>query len=307
MKIFMTGGTGFVGSYLAKRLEASGHEVSILTRFAKRAADRFPRAALIEGDPKKPGPWQRSVSESDAVINLAGTSILTVWTDAARKSILDSRVLTTRNIVDALGAREKILLNASAVGYYGSRLDDLELDEESPPGNEFMSEVCVKWEEEARRAQKGKNRVVLCRFGSILGREGGALAKMVPAFRYLLGSTLGSGRQWFSWIHEEDLFQIFSLALENGEFSGAVNCVSPNPVRNAELAKTLARTLGRPLILPPVPAFFLRPLLGEFGNVVLKGQRVLPKRLLHEGFSFRFPTLGQALEDLLGAPEPASA
>ena len=302
MKILVTGGTGFVGRYLTRRLAESGHEVFILTRSALRAKEAIPWATIIEGDPKKPGGWQQRAAVSDAAINLAGSSIFTLWTDAARKSIMDSRILTTGNLVDALSAsgKEKIFINASAVGYYGSRLDDEILDEDAAPGSEFVSQVCIEWENEAKRSAASGSRVVLCRFGIVLGRGGGALAMMLPAFRYLLGSSMGSGRQWMSWVHQEDLFNIFALLLNDSQISGPVNCVAPNPVRNAEFAKILARTLGRPLVLPSVPAFFLRTLLGEFANVVLKGQRVIPKRLLERGFSFRFPTLQQALEDLIG-------
>jgi uncharacterized protein len=301
MRIFVTGGTGFVGKYLTRRLSESGHEVHVLSRSAERAGESVPWAVIVEGDPKKPGPWQEAAAESDVILNLAGTSIFTIWTDAARKSILDSRILATRNLVDCLSesCKAKIFINASAVGFYGSRLDDKVLDEDSPPGNEFMSEVCVKWEKEAERAAQKGARVVPCRFGVVLGRGGGALAKMTPVFRSFLGSSMGSGRQWFAWIHQEDLFKILSFILENHKISGPINCVAPNPVRNAEFAKILAGTLGRPVLLPAVPAFLLRTLLGEFGNVVLKGQRVVPRRLLDEGFSFGFPTLQQALEDLL--------
>lgn len=301
MKIFVTGGTGFVGRYVTRRLSESGHEAFILARFPLRAKESVSWATIIEGDPRKPGEWQQKVAESDAVINLAGSSIFTVWTDSARKSILDSRIVTTRNLVDALSVsgKEKILINASAVGYYGSRMDDEILDENAPHGDEFMSQICVEWEDEAKKAVQLGTRVALCRFGIVLGRGGGALAIMLPVFRYLLGSSMGSGRQWMSWIHQEDLFNIFSLLLSNREISGPVNCVAPNPVRNAEFAKILALTLGRPALLPAVPGFLLRTLLGEFANVVLKGQRVIPKRLMETGFSFRFPTLQQALEDLI--------
>ena len=301
MKIFVTGGTGFVGRYVTRRLSESGHEVFMLTRSPVRAKESVPWATIIEGDPKKPGEWQQKVAESDAVINLAGSSIFTVWTDSARKSILDSRIVTTRNLVDALivSGKEKVLINASAVGYYGSRMDDEILDENAPHGDEFMSQICVEWEDEANKAAKLGTRVALCRFGIVLGRGGGALAIMLPVFRYLLGSSMGSGRQWMSWIHQEDLFNVFSLLLSDREISGPVNSVAPNPVRNAEFANILARTLGRPTLLPALPAFLLRALLGEFANVVLKGQRVIPKKLMETGFSFRFPTLQQALEDLL--------
>lgn len=308
MKIFITGGTGFVGKYLSKRLSQSGHQTWVLTRSAKRAAEQLPWAEIIEGDPKKTGPWQVKAAESEAIINLAGTSIFTIWTDAARKSILNSRVLSTRNAVDAFasGAGGKVFLSASAVGYYGSRLDDTVLEESSPPGNEFMSDVCMKWEQEALRAEKSGARVVVCRFGVVLGREGGALAKIVPAFRFFLGGRIGSGRQWFPWIHEEDLFRIFAFALEKPELDGPVNSVAPNPVKNEEFVRTLAQTVRRPVISPPVPAVLLRAALGEFADVLLKGQRAVPKKLLETGFSFQFPTLAHALADLLGNETPCA-
>jgi hypothetical protein len=301
MKILVTGGTGFVGRYLTRRLAESGHEVFILTRSASGTKESIPRASMIEGDPRKPGDWQQLAAESDAAVNLAGASIFTLWTDAARKKILESRVLTTRNLVAGLCAsgKNKVLLSASAVGYYGSRMDDEILDEDSPPGAEFMSEVCVKWEDEAQKAAGAGARVACLRFGIVLGREGGALSMMLPAFRYMLGSSMGGGRQWMSWVHLEDLANVFLFALNNKEISGPANCVAPNPVRNSEFAKILAGTLGRPLLLPGMPAFLLRTLLGEFANVVLKGQRVIPKKLMEAGFSFRFPTLQQALEDLI--------
>jgi hypothetical protein len=301
MKIFITGGTGFVGRYVSRRLSESGHEAFILTRSPVRAKESIPWATIIEGDPKTPGAWQQKVAQSDAAINLAGSSIFTIWTDSVRKSILDSRILATRNLVDALIAsgKEKILINASGVGYYGSRMDDEILDEDTPHGDEFMSQICVEWEDEAKKAAQSGIRVALCRFGIVLGRGGGALATMLPAFRYMLGSSMGSGRQWMSWIHQEDLFNIFLLILSDVEISGPLNCVAPNPVRNTEFANILAKTLGRPVLLPAVPAFLLRTLFGEFANIVLKGQRVIPKRLMETGFSFRFPTLQQALGDLL--------
>jgi uncharacterized protein (TIGR01777 family) len=301
MKIVVTGGTGFVGKYVSKRLSESGHEVSILTRSAAKAKKIIPWASLIEADPRISGEWQQFVADSDAVINLAGNSIFTIWTDSARRSILDSRILTTRNLVEAFAGshQDRVLINASAVGYYGSRMDDEFMDESSPPGREFMSEVCVEWENEAKKASQSGVRVCLCRFGIVLGRGGGALSKMLPAFRYMLGSSIGGGRQWMSWIHLEDLYNIFSSILNDQKFSGPINCVAPNPVRNAEFAKILARTLGRPMFLPGVPAFLLHNLLGEFSRVVLMGQRVIPRNLTEIGFSFRFPTLQQALEDLL--------
>lgn len=302
MKIFVTGGTGFVGKFVTRRLSEAGHEVLVLSRSAPKAKQMLPWADIVEGNPQNAGDWQQRVPECDGAINLAGTSIFTIWTESARKSILDSRILTTRNLVDALRApgKERVLVNASAVGYYGSRMDDEVLGEEAPAGSEFMSEICLRWEEEARRATDAGVRVALCRFGIVLGKNGGALSMMVPAFRFMLGSALGSGRQWMSWIHIEDLFEIFSLLLGEPALFGPINCTAPNPVRNAEFAKVLSQTLNRPIVLPGVPSFLLNMALGEFANVVVKGQRVIPKKLMENGFSFRFPTLRQALEDLTG-------
>ncbi len=300
MKFFITGGTGFVGSHVAERLAGMGHQVTILTRSVK-TRHRPPGISLLEGDPTRPGAWQGSVPFHDAVVNLAGTSIFTLWTEQARKTIMESRVLSTRNLVDALSGEggKPALLSASAVGYYGSRTDDLVLDESSPAGNEFLTRIAMEWEKEAKRAESFGVRVVLCRFGIVLGRQGGALGRMLPAFRHMLGGPLGSGRQSFSWIHEEDVLNILLFLTEHEHISGPVNVTAPNPVTNEELSRTLARILKKPILLPAVPAFVIRTVLGEFGDVLIKGQHAIPRRLLDEGYSFKFPHLREALEDLL--------
>ena len=303
MKIFVTGGTGFVGSYLTGGFARLGHEVSVLTRSMGGGGRILPRgASFVEGDPRKPGPWQQRAAEHDVIVNLAGASIFTIWTKRARRAIMDSRLLATRNVVDAIAAAPgKIqLLSTSAVGYYGSREDDALLDETSPPGDDFLAEVGRRWESEAGRAESLGARVVLCRFGIILGADGGALAKMAPAFKYCVGSPLGGGRQWFPWIHQQDLLNIMIFLLEHPHISGPVNCTAPSPVRNEEMSKILAQVLHRPLFMPSVPGFVLRTILGEFGDVLLKGQRAVPSRLLDEGFRFQFPTFKEALVDLLG-------
>ena len=208
------------------------------------------------------------------------SSIFTLWTDAARKSITDSRILTTRNLVEALCAsgNEKVLINASGVGYYGSRLDDEILDEDSAPGAEFMSRVSIEWEDEAKKAARCGTKVALCRFGIVLGRGGGALSMMLPAFRYLLGGSIGSGSQWMSWIHQEDLLNIFSLLLSDRKISGPVNCGSPKPVRNAEFAKTLARTY-RPLWLSGVTCIFAANPAGRIRKRRLEGAKGYSKKI----------------------------
>lgn len=303
MKIFFTGGTGFVGTYLSRNLALKGHQITILTRSSEKKQPPPSGISFFEGDPNKPGNWYQNLLEHDAVINLAGASIFTRWSDKTRKIIRESRLVTTRNIVDALaeGAKDgktRVLINTSAVGYYGGRDDDVVLDESSPPGHDFLAELSKAWEAEAQRAEQFGVRVARTRFGIVLGRNGGALEQMASAFRKWLGSPLGSGKQWFSWIHEEDLLNIMEFLLENQRLSGPVNCTAPHPVRNRELSEILADVLRKPL-MPAVPAFLIRTVLGEFGNVILKGQRALPKRLLDEGFSFKFAQLRPALEDLL--------
>jgi len=301
MKVFITGGTGFVGGNLTQRLIQLGHEVTVITRSAEKSRTLLPGASFVEGNPTSSGLWQEAAPKHDVIINLAGRSIFTYWTGKARREIIDSRVSITRNIVDALqGAPERtLLISASAIGYYGSWQDDRTLDESSPPGDDFLAEVGKRWEAEARRAEQSGIRVVRCRFGIILGKNGGAIEKMIPAFRYCLGSPLGSGKQWFSWIHLEDILGIMVFLMENKKLAGAVNATAPHPVRNRELTETLAKVLRRPLILPAVPGFLLRTALGEFGNVLLEGQRVVPKRLLEAGYRFRFATLEEALRDII--------
>ena len=303
MKVFITGGTGFVGSHLTRELTRSGREVLVLTRSAKADRQLPEGASYVVGDPNLPGPWQEKAAECDTLINLAGASIFTYWSAKAKQIIRDSRVMTTRNLVDGLADRkgkETLLVSASAVGYYGSHDDDDVLDEQSPSGNDFLAELSRDWEAEAKRAEEFGIRVAICRFGIVLGKRGGALSKMVPAFKYGLGSALGSGKQWFSWIHEKDLARIILHVTEANNLSGAVNCTAPFPLRNKEMARLLARALHMPLIMPAAPGFLVRAVLGEFGNVLLKGQRVLPARLLSDGFQFHFPTMQEALEDLVG-------
>lgn len=297
----MTGGTGFVGSTLTQKLTSEGHQVIILTRAIKKGLFLPHGASFLEGDPIRPGAWQEKVTEHEVVINLAGASIFRRWNDKARKEILESRTLTTNNIVEALSERrgkEIHLLNASAIGFYGFHGDE-SLDENSPPGDDFLACVVREWESAARKAQEFDVRVVLCRFGVVLGKHGGALSELVPIFKRWLGSPLGSGKQWFSWIHEEDLANVFLFLLEHKNLDGPINCTSPNPVRNSELTKTLGDVLGKPTFMPAVPGFALRLKMGEVGNVLLKGQRVQPRRLLKSGFRFQFANLRDALEDIL--------
>lgn len=299
MKVFITGGTGFLGAALTEALLAEGHSVTILSRSSRNRSLRL-GLAYCEGNPTKAGPWQEKVADHDALINLAGASIFRTWNEKNKEAIRSSRILTTRNLVDAIGQARKdmTLLNGSAIGYYGFR-EDGALDENSPGGDDFLAGVVQDWEAEARRAEEFNTRVVLCRIGVILGRDGGALSKMLSVFKWGLGSPLGSGMQWFSWISLHDLVNAFLYLLENKAISGPVNCTAPHPVTNREMTQALGKALHRPTILPPVPAFVIRGLLGEFSDVFVKGQKVIPRKLQENGFVFEYPEIEAAFAHLV--------
>lgn len=297
-RVLVIGATGFIGSRLTERLWKGGY---LPTALLRRGEKPGPAAvACIEGDPAKPGPWQSEVRKYDAVINLAGSSIFRRWTAKAKREILESRLSSTRNVVDAILAsgRSIHLLNASGVGYYGFH-DDEELDEGDGAGRNFIAGLAQQWEDEARRASAGGSRVVLCRFGIVLGRGGGAMEKMTKAVRWGVGARLGSGRQWFSWIHEEDLARAFLFLLGHEGIVGPVNFTSPYPIRNAELMEAMRKVMGRRAIIPSVPPVLLRLIYLEFSTVFLKGQRVRPGILSGNGFQFRFPHIKLAIGDLV--------
>ena len=300
----MTGGTGFVGSYLSDRLIEAGHGVTILIRSEGESKGASAGVSFLQGDPTQRGPWQEAIRNYDAVINLAGASIFTKWTDEQKKAILDSRVSTTRHIVEGIDptrAKEFTLLSTSAVGYYGFHGDE-ELVEDSAPGSDFLATVAVAWEKEALAAREKGARVVITRFGIVLGAYGGALGQMLPLFRKFVGGPIGNGAQWFSWIHVADLTEAFLFLLRHTELSGAVNVCSPQPVRNRDLARAIGKALHRPSFMP-APGFMVRLVLGEFGSVILKGQRVLPRRLMEAGFVFQYPEIGKAVENVVRQEE----
>ena len=301
MKFFMTGGTGFVGTTLMRKLTEKGHEVTVLTRSIPEKRVLPARATFLEGDPTRKGPWQKKVGEHEIIINLAGTSIFRRWTRGTKRAIRDSRILTTRNLVEALSnnkEKDTVFLSTSAVGYYGFHGKEA-LDESSPPGDDFLACLTREWETEALKARKLGVRVLICRLGMVLGKGGGALGKMIPLFQWYMGSPLGTGRQWISWIHEQDLIDAYVFLISQKDVSGPVNFTAPRPVMNKEMTKVLGEALNKPTFMPAVPGFMLKLAMGQFGSVLLEGQRVLPKKLLDMGFPFQFSNIRDALEGLL--------
>ncbi len=298
MNVLITGGTGFVGNRLCHHLLIEGHSVTAIGRGRRRDEIDHKRYRFLSADTTRPGAWTEAAAEADGVINLAGRSIFTRWTNRAKKAIVDSRLETTRNLVDALPDRwAGVLLSTSAVGYYGDRGDE-RLTESAAPGEGFLADLGRDWEAEAMRAADKGARVAIMRFGVVLGRCGGALDKMVPAFKMFLGGPLGGGNQWFPWIHIRDLVRAARYLLETPDLSGPFNFTAPEPLRNREFARTLGRVLGRPAVMP-APAVAIRAFLGEFGEVLLSSQRAVPQRLLDAGFSFEFPDAETALAHLL--------
>lgn len=294
MNIKITGGTGFVGSYLTDYFLNGGHHVTAFGRSLEHPRIRHERLRYVSADTTIAGEWQNEFEDADAVINLAGVTIFKRWTASYKKLIYDSRVLTTRNVAASLPQESRIVFcSASGVGYYGSQGDDL-LKEDREPGNDFLAEVSVDWEKEALKAANKNVRVVLMRFGVILGKGGGAMAKMIPAFKAFVGGSMGSGKQWFPWMHLADLTAAVQFIIENDQINGAVNFCAPNTIRYRDLAKSLAAALNRPAIMP-APAFLIRLAMGEFGNVFLASQRAVPDKLLNHGFTFQYPDIRDAV------------
>jgi len=298
MKILITGGLGFVGANLSDYLLDKGHAVIALGRASTQSRITSERYRYISADTTRPGDWQKALGEVEGVVNLAGKSIFKRWSKRYKKEIYDSRILTTRNVVDALPTeRSVVLCSTSGAGYYGSRGDDL-LKEGERPGDDFLASVSVDWEAEAFKGSDKGHRVAVMRFGVILGKHGGAMAKMVPAFKSFVGGPIGRGTQWFPWIHLADLMAAILFIFENPQVGGAINFCAPEPVRNKEFAKTLGEVLRRPAVMP-APAFMIRMVLGEFGSVLLDSQRTIPDKLLGYGFEFQYPDIKSAIEEIV--------
>jgi uncharacterized protein len=297
-RVAITGATGRIGTHLVKALKARGDEVCVLSRNPDRAAELLGVEA-IAWDPKSDGAPAEALAGRDAVVHLAGEDVGQRWNDAAKTEILASREKGTRNLVTGIFAvepRPPVLVGASAAGYYGPHGDEI-VDETSPPGREWLSDVCVRWEQQTDSAMLG-TRVVKVRTGIVLDAEGGALAKMIGPFKAGLGGPIGSGRQYMPWIHVDDLVGLYLAAIDHKGFSGPINGSAPNPVTNKEFAKALGKVLHRPA-LAPVPAFVVKGMYGAMSQIVLTGVRMVPGRADELGYEFRYPDLDEALRDTL--------
>jgi uncharacterized protein (TIGR01777 family) len=313
MRVFITGGTGLIGRRLVARLRERGDRPVVVSRQADRArlSPALKGVEVVQGDPAVGGGWETAVDGCDAVVHLAGHNLFADrWSPEVLDRIRDSRIFSTENVVGAMARaarRPGVLVSSSAIGYYGPRGDE-ELAEDSPPGDDFMAGVCRQWEDAARPAESLGSRLVLLRTGIVLDAKQGALGAMVPVFKWLPGGAapvgsgrglIGRGNQWMSWIHREDIVGIILLALDHAEARGPINGTAPNPVRNVEFSRELAKVVRRPFLPFGPPDALLRLALGDVAEILTTGQRVLPRRAEALGYVFRFPTVAAALADLL--------
>jgi len=300
MKIFITGGTGFVGTSLSRYLLKKGHRVIATGRSLRHKCDGHEKFQYISADTSQKGDWQDALYQVDAAVNLAGINILRRWTDRNKQKIYDSRILTTRNLVEAMqGNNKATLCSTSAGGYYGNRGDKI-LTEDAGPGDDFLAKVCMDWEKEAYQAEAEGIRVVAMRFGVVLGKSGGPIKKMLPAFKFFVGGPMGNGKQWFPWIHLDDLISAIVFIIENRQIKGPVNFCAPGPLRNIDFAKILGNMLNRPSFMP-VPAFMIRLIMGEMGTSLLNSQRLSSEKLTGYGFKFQYADVNRALNEILMA------
>lgn len=309
MKTVLTGATGFIGLRLVELLQRlePDDEVVLLVRDRPRAEKLFPRTffprvGVVDYTSDRLGPWLSALEGCDRVVNLTGEAIASQpWTQRRKRELQQSRVLTTQVLVEALRevrATPQVMVSGSAIGYYGTDAQK-EFDDYSFAGDDFLAELCQQWEAAAAPVQELGTRLVLLRTGIVLGM-GGVLARILPLFQAGVGGILGSGRQWFSWIHRQDLALLIHFALTQPAVVGALNGTAPQPVTNLEFTRALARAVQRPAVLP-VPAFALQILLGESSVLVLDGQKVLPKKALAQGFQFQYPEIDRALAQILAS------
>ena len=300
-KIVITGATGLIGQEICKLLNDRGDKITVLTRDINKGKMILPYLTeFIEWDYNKPEVWNHELEDKDVIINLAGANIFGKrWSNKYKDIILESRKLSTKNLVDSIGRlnnKPKLFLCASAVGYYGNKEDEI-LIEESPSGSDFLSDVCREWEKEASQVENFNVRRVSIRNGIVLSKKEGALKKMLLPFKLFIGGSLGSGKQWFPWIHIDDIVNIYLFAIDS-EITGAVNGTSPNPVTMKDFTKTLGKVIHRPSFIS-IPELALRLAVGDGAESILSSLRVLPDKLIQSGFKFRYERLEEALRSLL--------
>ncbi len=304
MKIAITGATGLVGSRLVAKLNQEGHQILVLTRNLNKAQKVFPASAysqleIVQYTPQESGEWQKSISGCDGIVNLAGEPIAERWSPQQKQAIMSSRQIGTRKLVEAIATAEQkpqVLVSGSAIGYYGTS-ETAAFVEDSPAGNDFLAQVCQNWEAEAQKVTELEVRLVILRVGIVLA-DGGALGKMIGPFKMFAGGPIGSGKQWFSWIHRDDLVNLIIQAINQIDMSGVYNATSPHPVRMNKLCQTLGEVMNRPSWLP-VPDFVLEVLLGDGAIVVLEGQQVLPQKTQSTGFNYQYADLKPALVEII--------
>jgi uncharacterized protein (TIGR01777 family) len=298
-KVLITGGTGLVGEVLTKILQMEGYQVSFLSRSKKNIEG----VEVFQWDIQKQTIEQEAIETADYIVHLAGAGVADhKWTASYKKEILDSRVLSTKLLYEAIkksSNKPKAFLAASAVGIYGFDSGTEFVDENSPQGNDFLAEVTKEWEKGTLQVKEICQRVAIFRIGIVLSAKGGALPKIIQPVQFFAGAALGTGKQYMSWIHIEDLARMFLFAIKNEQIEGIYNAVANSPATNEEFTKAVAKTLGKPLFLPNVPSFVLRLMLGEMAVMVTGGNRVSNKKIVESGFRYKFNTLEEALNDLL--------
>lgn len=301
-RIVVTGATGLIGRKLVRALIQRGDNVIVFSRDAEKAKSYFPKAMeSVEWNYQHPEQWKYKIENSDAVVHLAGVNLFAKrWNDEFKRVVLESRELSTKNLVEAIKSctnKPEVFVSASGIGYYGD-CGERVLNENSPKGNDFLADVCEVWENESVNVEESGVRSVQIRTGLVLSTEDGALKQMLPPFKFFIGGYLGNGKQWTSWLHIDDIVEIYLHAIDNSSLTGSLNASSPNPMRMKEFAQTLARVLYRPSLFP-VPKFILKLVIGEASEVVLASQRIDVKKLIESGYKFKFEILEDALRDLL--------
>jgi len=301
-RIVVTGATGLIGRKLVRALIQRRDNVIVFSRDAEKAKSFFPKAMeSVEWNYQHPEQWKYKIENSDAVVHLAGVNLFAKrWNDEFKKSIIESRQVSTMNLADAIKSCDKkpeVFISASGIGYYGD-CGETVLNENSAKGNDFLADVCEVWENESVNVEESGVRSVQIRTGLVLSTEDGALKQMLPPFKFFIGGYLGNGKQWASWLHIDDIVEIYLHAIDNSSLTGSLNATAPNPIRMKEFAQTLARVLHRPSLFP-VPKFILRLVVGEASEVVLASQRIDVKKLVESGYKFKFEILEDALRDLL--------